>query len=76
MPNITLTIGTKSYTHAISAGDAARILNAVAVRLGVAATADAVCPLIAKELFKSLKNEAISTEYKALSVTDIPATES
>ena len=76
MPNITLTFGTKSYTHTVSGADATRLLNAAAATRGVAATADAVCPVLAKEFFQRLKNNALSVERSAASISDIPATES
>lgn len=74
MPDIIVTFGTKSYKHTVSAGDATRILNAVAANRGVTATADAVCPILAREFFQNLKNETIRREVNAAAVVDIPAT--
>ena len=76
MPNITLTLGASSYTHTISAGDSTRIISAVAAQKGVAATAAAVCPVLAREFFLSLKRLTQGTEHAAVVISDIPATES
>ena len=76
MPNISVTFGTKTYTHAISNGDATRMLNMLSASRGVAATADAICPVIAREFFQSLKSQTMQRELQGTSVADIPATES
>ena len=76
MPNISVTFGTKTYTHAVSNGDATRMLNMLAASRGVAATADAVCPVIAREFFLGLKAQTQQRELQGTAIADIPATES
>lgn len=76
MPNISVTFGTKTYTHAVSNGDATRMLNALAAARGIAATADAVCPAVAREFFQSLKEQTQRREIVIQPAADIPATES
>jgi len=76
MPNISVTFGSKTYTHAISNGDATRMLNALSAARGIPATADAVCPAVAKEFFQSLKEQTQRREIALTAGTDISATES
>ena len=76
MPLISLTFGTKTHSHNISNGDATRMLTALAAARNIPATADAVCPAIAKELFGALKSETRQRELSGTSIADIPATES
>lgn len=76
MPLITVTFGTKSYSHNISNANATRMLNMLSAARGVAATVDAVCPAIAKEFFQSLKSQTMQRELQGTAIADIPATES
>ena len=76
MPNISVTFGSKTYTHAISNGDATRMLTALSVQRNIPATADAVCPAVAKEFFQSLKSQTRFYESTLPVIADIPATES
>lgn len=76
MPKITLTIGTASWSHDVTAQNATRIVTILAANRGIPATAEAVCPVIARELFRSIKSEVQEKEQRSVPVADIPATES
>lgn len=76
MPKITLTLGAATYSHDVSNADATRIINAIATDRGIPATPAAVCPVIARELFQSLKDKTRRAELNAVAVADISATES
>lgn len=76
MPNITLTIGNASWTHAVSSADSTRMLNALCPPRGIAATPAALCQFEAKKLFRSLVAEAKEREQRAVAVPEIPAVES
>ena len=77
MPNITLTIGSNSYTHTVSAGDATRIINALADKRGIPrANTAALTQSIARSFFAQIKSEVQGNELAATAPADIPVTES